>query len=518
MRASIAAAALAAAVLLLGLRFGAMVAGGSDSYGYVSQAGLWRQGLPIVRQDIARASPWPDAAETWAPLGYRPSPRERGAIVPIYAPGLPLLMALAQAICGFCGAFLIVPLCGALTVWLTFVLGQRVFGDDAVALSAALLVATSPVFLYQLMNAMSDIPVTACCTLSLVLALARRGFWSGLAMSAAIAIRPNLAPLAAVIGMWLAFVDRRALGRFAGGGALSIAAVAWFNGALYESPLVSGYGTTGDLYAVRYLAPNVSQFARSILAVETPLVVSAVAYPFVRRRLPALRVPHGARLLAVWSTVVVLSYVFYQPFDAWWYLRFLLPMWPAAMLAAAIAIVAPPSTRPLRLAAMALVIGLAAHAVSVAAARGVFDLARGERRYIDVGRFVASHTEPDAVMLSVQHSGSLRLYAGRLTLRFVVLDPQWLDRAVAYLQSVGRHPYFVLDGGEVELFKARFGAANRSGRLDWQPVATLGSVVSIYDPLTRGDAPPLAIAQTRGALRWWACDPPQSWPPVLRIK
>src|SRR5689334_1552344 len=108
------AAVLALAVLGIGLRWGVAVAGGSDSYGYISQAGLWQQGLPIVYQDVMRSSPWPGAPDTWTPLGYRPSPTRRGAIVPIYAPGLPLLMAAAQRIVGFCGAFLVVPLCGAL--------------------------------------------------------------------------------------------------------------------------------------------------------------------------------------------------------------------------------------------------------------------------------------------------------------------------------------------------------------------------------------------------------------------
>jgi hypothetical protein len=166
----------------------------------------------------------------------------------------------------------------------------------------------------------------------------------------------------------------------------------------------------------------------------------------------------------------------------------------------------------------ALVVGLAYHGVHVAAERSVFDLGRGERRYIDVGRFLASHTEPDAVILALQHSGSLRLYGGRLTLRYAVLDPLWLDRTVSYLQSIGRHPYFVLDGGEVEAFRRRFGADNRSGALDWPPLAMLGTVVSIYDPIERTPDSPLAIGRTRGAHGWWRCDAPQSWPPVLRMK
>src|SRR5262249_45959555 len=187
------AGALALLIVYAGLRWGALVAGGADSYGYVSQAELWRRGALVVHQDVVRPTPWPFAAETWTPLGYRPSPHARDGYVPIYAPGLPLLMAAAQALAGFCAAFAVVPLCGGLTIWLTFSLGRRIFQEPAIALGGAVLVAASPVFLYQLMNAMSDVPVTAAWTLALVLAASRRPFGSGLAMAATIAIRPNLA-------------------------------------------------------------------------------------------------------------------------------------------------------------------------------------------------------------------------------------------------------------------------------------------------------------------------------------
>jgi hypothetical protein len=537
MRSSLAAGALSLAILAAGIHWGAMVAGGADSYGYVSQAGLWQQGRLIVQQDIVRASPWPDAAETWSPLGYRPSPRQRDGIVPTYAPGLPLLMAIFQTIGGFCAAFLVVPLCGALTIWLTFVFGRRVFGTPGIALWGASLVATSPVFLYQLMNAMSDVPVTAFWMLALVLAVLRRPLASGLAMSVAIAIRPNLAPLAAVLGVWIATTGTDAVQaaphgtwttvlsampiRFAIGLAPAVLGIVWLNGVLYESPLVTGYGTAGDLYALRFFGTNVRQFAMWSADVETPIVALAALYFAAPRLCPTPQIPRARLLLGGSLAVVILSYVFYEPFDVWWYLRFLLPAWPVLMLLTALVI-----DRLVRrwtgwlapVAVGALVAFLAYHGVHIAAERSAFDLGRGERRYIDVGRFVASHTEPDAVMLSLQHSGSLRLYGGRLTLRFAVLDPLWLDRAVSYLQSIGRHPYFVLDDGEVEAFRRRFGTTNRSGALDWPPLATLGSVVSIYDPIGSQTASPLAIAITRGARGRWACDPPQSWPPVLRMK
>jgi len=204
----------------------------------------------------------------------------------------------------------------------------------------------------------------------------------------------------------------------------------------------------------------------------------------------------------------------------WWYLRFLLPMWPVMMLltAAACVAIARRVSGPAHAAVVtAAVIFLAWHGLRVASQRRVFDLAQLERRYVDVARFIASHTEPDAVILSVQHSGSLRIYADRVTLRFDALDPLWLDRAVSYLDSIGRHPYYVLDGAEVDAFKKAFGANNRTGTLAWPPLATLGGTIAVYDPGDRRtDGSPLAIARTRGTHR--LCDPPQSWPPVLRMK
>jgi hypothetical protein len=506
-----------------------MVAGGSDSYGYVSQAGYWLRGSVTVQEDVIRRSPWPGAALTWSPLGYRPSPHRPDAIVPLYAPGLPLLMALFQVIAGYCGAFLVVPLCGALTIWLTYALGRRLFDAPGVALWGAGLVATSPVFLYQLMNAMSDVPATAAWTLALVLAIARRPLLAGFAMTAAIAIRPNLAPLAGVLLAWTALSEARHAGvrdavlaslRLGAGVAASVVGIALFNARVYESAVTSGYGTTADLYSLGFFAIDVRQFATWLSDVETPVVALSALFFAAPALLPQPRIAFPRVLLGGTVIVVLVSYLFYQPFDVWWYLRFLLPMWPVMMLltAAALEAIGRRWLRPAYpLAIAAAVVFLTWHGVRVAADRSAFDLGRGERRYIDVARFIASHTDPAAVILSVQHSGSVRMYADRLTLRYDALDPLWLDRVVAHLQSIGRRPYYVLDGGEVEAFRRRFGQANGMGTLDWPPMATLGGTIAVYDPIDRrAGASPLAIASTRGA--HLLCDAPQSWPPDLRMK
>src|SRR5262249_47440282 len=155
-------------------------------------------------------------------------------------------------------------------------------------------------------------------------------------------------------------------------------------------------------------------FAAWTADVETPVVALATLFFVMPGILPPARIPNARLLLGGSLVVVLLSYVFYQPFDVWWYLRFLLPMWPIVMLltAAAMESIARRWLRPVYPIAIAAAVVLCAwHGVWTAVDRSAFDLGRSERRYIDVARFIAAHTDPGAVILSVQHSGSLRLYA-----------------------------------------------------------------------------------------------------------
>ncbi len=197
--ASVLALALALAVFILGARFGSRTAAGSDAYGYVSQADLWLHGNLHVDQPWVARFAWPDADAVFAPLAYRPGTTPH-TLVPTYPPGLPLLMA-AFSLPGAHGArYLVVPLMAALGVWLTWRLGRRALGD-AGGLLSALLLASSPAFLFQLMLPMSDIPATTAWLAAAVLVLCAppRPWLAGLAACAAILIRPNLAPLAAVL-------------------------------------------------------------------------------------------------------------------------------------------------------------------------------------------------------------------------------------------------------------------------------------------------------------------------------
>jgi hypothetical protein len=65
-------------------------------------------------------------------------------------------------------------------------------------------------------------------------------------------------------------------------------------------------------------------------------------------------------------------------------------------------------------------------------------------------------------VLAKQHSGSIRYYAGRPTLRWDVLEREWLDRALADLRRAGYTPFVVLDPDEEPEFRERFGTAGQT--------------------------------------------------------
>ena len=136
----------------------------------------------------------------------------------------------------------------------------------------------------------------------------------------------------------------------------------------------------------------------------------------------------------------------------------------------------------------------AGEAMTAAVDRNVFRVGRSERAYGDVARYVADHTEPEAVLISMQHSGLLRLYTGRRILRYDVLDPEWLDRAVEFLVATNRHPYIVVEQWELDRFTSRFKDSNRLGALDWNPIADLSGKVFVFDAARPDRAlPPHAI-------------------------
>ena len=485
---------LATGAVITSLSHNSWTAGGSDEYSYVSQADLWLHGKPVVPMPIAGAAPWPDALATLTPLGYRPGPYGN-VIVPVTAPGLPLMMAVLKAVAGHCAVFWVVPLAGGLLVWSTFHLGRKTARSDVIAMGAAWLVATSPTVLAMAKSPMSDVPAAACWTLAAAWAAStsmRTAVGAGLMASLAVLIRPNLVPLGAVIAAWLVWRDRSA-GRAAGfsagllPGCLAIASV---NQALYGSPLSSGYGNLSALFSVAYIPTNLARYGRWLIETQTPLAVAgilALAAPW-RRIWPTEDSRRAACLLASITLVVWALYSIYTPFEAWWFLRFLLPCWPAICIGtSALTVRLSEGSRWRQYAGAIVLIALGVYGIATAVRLDVFPAGEGDRRYATIASFVERATEPDSVILTAQHSGAIRYYAGRLTLRFDVLDPAWLDRAVAWLGEQGRHPYILVEDWEMPEFEKRFAGNTALGRLSLAPVLVyrayrIPGTIYLFDP------------------------------------
>lgn len=498
------AAVFAALLAAHGIANGTFTAGGADSYGYISQAYGWASGHLPHRYTLPLTLPpaYPDQLQV--PLGYTVS-TEPHTMAPTYAPGLPLLMAVGAVVAGPIGPFLIVPACAALYVWLTFTLGRHVAGR-ACGLVAALLIATSPVVLFQTVSPMSDVPAGALWTAAAVGALSdgRRGAAiTGLCTMAGLLVRPNLLPLVLVplTQVVLTARGRERIVRAALCLTPIIPAalfVAGLNAMWYGAPTASGYGASADLYSAKAIWPNVQRYGLWLWQSQSPWILLAVA-PLVP--LAGAQVARGPlRLSAAMFIVTVLCYSAYFQFDAWWYLRFLLPGLGAlfVLVAAAIVTVARCVFQPWgRIAAAMILVLMTRHVTGYAIAKGVFGPSKAvERRYVHVGEFIRRALPTSAVVLSLQHSGSIRFYSGRMTLRYNWIPPESAPNVARDLERLGYHPYLAIDDWETPSVQKQFNLPP-DAPLPWRLVARMRepASVSIFDmsPAAAPPAPPVAL-------------------------
>jgi len=510
---------LAAVALVIAIAQSSYTASGADAYAYVTQADLMLSGRLTVPVPIANEVPWPRPLSTFVPFGYAAVAND-SAIASAVGPGLPLLMAVFKAIAGHAALFLVVPITAALLIWCTFAIGRHLWSPD-VGLGAAWLTATSPVVLTMLKEPMSDVPAAAFWALATWKAFDASRVSTALAGAAAavaILIRPNLVPLAAVLGIWMlvrpghvTVADRvRALAIFAAAVVPACLLIAWINQTLFGSPLTSGYGVTEQLFASANAWPNLRRFGGWLVDTQTLL------FP-----LGFLALLGRARLLAAITIVTAALYAFYIPFNAWWFLRLLLPAWPALALGTVslIQAVSRLAGSRARLIQAVAVAGLGLFTAYTAGRLRVFPDNEGERRYATIADLVRQATEPSSLILASIHTGPIRYYAGRDTMRFDLLNEEWLDRAVAWLAEHGRHPYFLIEDWERPIFEKRFAALNSLGRLAMSPVLAyraygIPGTVYLFDP-----AKPSAITFEPAPIR----DPrPRcllpSTPPLLALK
>ena len=482
-----------------GVTRGTRSVGGSDSscYALMAQAfgtGQWQPSSPMAVE-----APWPDASRTLAPGGFIPSPIRPDAASPICAPGFAVVMAPFFAIGGRDAVFAVTPIAAFALVWCAFVLARRLAGGLA-GVSAAVLTASSPTVLFQTVQPMNDIATAALWLAALAVSVratpdvttagneqpgAGPTIVTGLLVGFAILVRPNLAPLALIVAamQWRPQqpLPLRATALMVAGAIPGVEIMLWLNYVLYGSVAGNGYGTMGQLFSLSNVGQNLSFYGRAFYETQTVVPLVALAAPFV--------FAGDARRLAFWllafAGVVVGIYLPYRSHPEWWYLRFLIPA-IVLLIVVACAVAAKVADRARMRGVVAIgTVALALAGMQAAGARQVLALQDMEGRYRETAALVADRLPPNAVLITVWQSGSVRFHAGREAVLWDSLDPAWLDRAVAWLVAQGRAPYILLERREEAEFRDRFRGQAEIGALDWPPRFNIGGQSRIFDPLDR---------------------------------
>ncbi|OFV82640.1 MAG: hypothetical protein A2Y78_07245 [Acidobacteria bacterium RBG_13_68_16] len=433
--------------------FSSDVPGGSDSWGYVSEAMRLSHGRFYEREHVLSRFGLPEDPSLTHPLAYiEKGPEET---VPTYPFGYPLLMAFAIKLLGLQAAFWVTPILAAGVVLLTYWLGRACLGR-AGGTVAAVLLGVLPNFFFGAFQPWSDLPAAFFSALSLVALLAMpAGLPADLTLGAALGfgvwVRPNLGLLIGVVCLWLVWRrEWRRLFRVAVAVVPFLLVEALVNWHLFGAPWRSGYG---ELPLGGPVAEILARGGRHLLRLNVQqagvgLVLFALA--LLWNRLTTAR-----RFLLTGVFAVFLGFfAAYRIDDAWWYFRFLMPAMPAVAVLEAgflVHLAGPGRLRRLRTAAVALATcALALGSHRYAERKRVFSAKEGEQKYPRVAAFVADQVEQPALVLAMQHSGSIRFYTDLPTARYDLGTPEKLADVVTRVARAGGNLYLVVEEWEID--------------------------------------------------------------------
>jgi hypothetical protein len=275
----------------------------------------------------------------------------------------------------------------------------------------------------------------------------------------------------------------RAWGALAAGVVPFVILVGLLQNEMYGSPLKSGYGDLRLLFKVEHVWPNLQRYSSLLLQTETPVVLLALATPWLMRD-PLSR--RRAIWLLAFAGAVFACYIPYEVFDAWWYLRFVLPAYPALLVLTAAALTVLLSRtgalwHPVGFAAVQV---LTVVLVREGVKRHAFGLWEFERRFRLAGEYVASRLPENAIVITAQESGSIRFYSDRPTLVWRALPADGLDQALTFVRAHGYRPYLLIETGEQPEFVQQFEGKTSLGGLGLPPLADINHMLRIYDRTT----------------------------------
>jgi hypothetical protein len=120
---------------------------------------------------------------------------------------------------------------------------------------------------------------------------------------------------------------------------------------------------------------------------------------------------------------------------------------------------------------------------------------------VAVARLARESTEPGSVVIGMIHSGSLRYYGSRMTLRYDILDPEWLDRGIEWMTAHGVRVYAVVEDWELERVKERFASQRTIERFARPSLVYKGPAIAYLYDLSR---PPPALGTERVVVETFA--------------
>jgi 4-amino-4-deoxy-L-arabinose transferase-like glycosyltransferase len=389
-------------------------------------------------------------------------------------------MAAAATIAGWRqGPFWVAPVCAAGALLLIFALGRDLGLSRPACAAAAAMLAAHAAFFFEALQPMSDVPATAWALAVLLCARRSRANvrWApaaGFAFGVAFLVRPASVLVLVPCLVFLGF-DRRRLSGFAAGGALPFAFFVAYNRAAFGHPFQTGYGEEGLWRELAWgnFVPRVRHYAHWLSTTLTGLVLLGwLVAPFDRQ---IARRDRAA--LFLWFAIFLLFYCFYNPYETWWYLRFLLPALPALILAFLLA-----SRDALRLIeprfggaatgrfASVLAIGIVL-LLEIRQFRrlGAQQIVDDQVDYTEAAQWARERLPSNALAIAMQMSGTLHYYTSIPIVRWDTLAPEDFRRILSTAEGRGYRIFALLFPFEEDKVRTRAPGA-------WVKIAALRDV------------------------------------------
>lgn len=412
-------------------------ASNADASGYLNSTRLLLQGqftVDVPKIEGLASQDWNYASQR--PLGFLEI-GQTGKMAPSYPVGYPLHLLAAVPFVGLdWAAVLVNVVAAAVAGGLLVILARQLGLPWGWALAGGALMWASPVFVYQVLQPMSDVLAATWCLAAVSCALRgnKHSAWdlaTGLAVGVAVLVRPSNALILFPIGVLFGRQWRRWVA-LAMGGLPAGLFLAWYNTRVYGAIVASGYGDMSWAFQWNYVPKNILHFALGI-----PLLVS----PFVA--LPALGILRFQRFggrravaLIVWTAAFVVFYLFYFfSSPEWWSIRFLLPAFPAIIISGLLVVrqlVPEVAVSGRRTAVLAGLLCLAvAWDVVVADRLHSVIMKRGEIGYVRLMDWMKTNVAPEAIVLTRQASGAFVYYTPFTIVRFDIVSPPELEKLYA---------------------------------------------------------------------------------------